>query len=104
MALLGLIKLRTAYKTVAMFMCYVHTEDKPVLKASELVASRSQVNARERRTELVKKRLLKPTSYGLYPNEYNIYWEIQSAVLEGPSKKDFREFTINVQRGMHIVQ
>lgn len=72
MALLGLIKLRTVYKTVAMFMRYVHTEDKPVLKASELVVSRRQVNTRERRTELVKQWLLKPTSCGLYPNEYNI--------------------------------
>ncbi|SEG21655.1 Phage integrase family protein [Thauera chlorobenzoica] len=30
----------TAHKTVAMFMRYVHTEDNPVRKAVELVASR----------------------------------------------------------------
>jgi hypothetical protein len=30
----------TAHKTVAMFMRYVHTEDKPVRKAAELVANR----------------------------------------------------------------
>ena len=30
----------TAHKTVAMFMRYVHTEDDPVRKAAELVASR----------------------------------------------------------------
>lgn len=30
----------TAHKTVAMFMCYVHTEDDPVRKAAELVATR----------------------------------------------------------------
>lgn len=30
----------TAQKTVAMFMRYVHTEDDPVRKAAELVASR----------------------------------------------------------------
>ena len=30
----------TAHKTVAMFMRYVHTEDKPVREAAELVASR----------------------------------------------------------------
>jgi hypothetical protein len=32
----------TAHKTVAMFMRYVHTEDKPVREAAELVASRRQ--------------------------------------------------------------
>ena len=32
----------TAHKTVAMFMRYVHTEDDPVRKAAELVASRRQ--------------------------------------------------------------
>ncbi len=30
----------TGHKTVAMFMHYVHTEDKPVRDAAELVASR----------------------------------------------------------------
>lgn len=30
----------TAHKTVTMFMRYVHTEDNPVRKAAELVASR----------------------------------------------------------------
>lgn len=30
----------TAHKTVAMFMRYVHTEDKPVREAAELVANR----------------------------------------------------------------
>jgi len=30
----------TAHKTVAMFMRYVHTEDKPVREAVELVANR----------------------------------------------------------------
>jgi len=30
----------TGHKTVAMFMRYVHTEDKPVREAAELVASR----------------------------------------------------------------
>jgi integrase len=30
----------TAHKTVAMFMHYVHTEDKPVREAAELVANR----------------------------------------------------------------
>jgi integrase len=32
----------TGHKTVAMFMHYVHTEDKPVRDAAELVASRRQ--------------------------------------------------------------
>jgi hypothetical protein len=32
----------TAHKTVAMFMRYVHTEDKPVRQAAELVATRRQ--------------------------------------------------------------
>ena len=32
----------TGHKTVAMFMHYVHTEDKPVREAAELVASRRQ--------------------------------------------------------------
>lgn len=32
----------TGYKTVAMFMHYPHTEDKPVREAAELVASRLQ--------------------------------------------------------------
>ena len=30
----------TGHKTVAMFMRYVHTEDKPVREAAELVANR----------------------------------------------------------------
>ena len=30
----------TAHKTVVMFMRYVHTEDKPVREAAELVANR----------------------------------------------------------------
>ena len=30
----------TGHKTVAMFMHYVHTEDKPVRDAAELVANR----------------------------------------------------------------
>jgi len=32
----------TSHKTVAMFMYYVHTEDKPVRDVAELVASRRQ--------------------------------------------------------------
>lgn len=39
----------TAHKTVPMFMRYVHTEDKPVRKAAELVASRRKVITRARR-------------------------------------------------------
>ena len=43
----------TAHKTVAMFMRYVHTEDDPVRKAAELVASqrRSVVNAGQNRNK-----------------------------------------------------
>src|SRR5690606_32078991 len=43
----------TAHKTVAMFMRYVHTEDDPVRKAAELVASRrkSVVGTRQERKE-----------------------------------------------------
>ena len=35
----------TAHKTVAMFMRYVHTEDKPVREAAELVATRRKAIA-----------------------------------------------------------
>lgn len=43
----------TAHKTVAMFMRYVHTEDDPVRKAAELVASRrkSVISTRQTPTE-----------------------------------------------------
>ena len=40
----------TAHKTVAMFMRYVHTEDKPVREAAELVASRRQAITGARRS------------------------------------------------------
>ena len=39
----------TGHKTVAMFMHYVHTEDKPVRDAAELVASRRQAITGARR-------------------------------------------------------
>ena len=43
----------TGHKTVAMSMHYVHTEDKPVREAAELVASRRQtiVGARQRQPQ-----------------------------------------------------
>ena len=41
----------TAHKTVAMFMHYVHTEDKPVRDAAELVANRRLAITGARRTE-----------------------------------------------------
>ena len=44
----------TAHKTVAMFMHYVHTEDKPVRDAAELVASRRQAITGARRTDPVE--------------------------------------------------
>jgi integrase len=44
----------TAHKTVAMFMRYVHTEDKPVRQAAELVANRRKTITGARRTEEVK--------------------------------------------------
>ncbi len=40
----------TAHKTVAMFMRYVHTEDKPVREAAELVANRRQAITGARRS------------------------------------------------------
>ena len=40
----------TAHKTVAMFMRYVHTEDKPVREAAELVASRRRAITGARRS------------------------------------------------------
>ena len=44
----------TAHKTVVMFMRYVHTEDKPVREAAELVANRRKTITGARRTEEVK--------------------------------------------------
>jgi len=44
----------TAHKTVAMFMHYVHTEDKPVRDAAELVASRRQAITGARRSASVE--------------------------------------------------
>ena len=44
----------TAHKTVAMFMRYVHTEDKPVREAAELVASRRKAITGARRTDPVE--------------------------------------------------
>ncbi len=44
----------TAHKTVAMFMRYVHTEDKPVREAAELVANRRQAITGARRTDPVE--------------------------------------------------
>ncbi len=41
----------TGHKTVAMFMHYVHTEDKPVRDAAELATSRRQAITGARRTE-----------------------------------------------------
>ena len=41
----------TGHKTVAMFMHYVHTEDKPVRDAAELVASRRQAITGARQAE-----------------------------------------------------
>lgn len=41
----------TAHKTVAMFMRYVHTEDKPVREAAELVANRRKTIIGTHRTE-----------------------------------------------------
>ncbi|WP_045757475.1 tyrosine-type recombinase/integrase [Xanthomonas albilineans] len=43
----------TDHKTVAMFMYYVHTEDKPVRDAAELVASRRQAMTGMRHIETV---------------------------------------------------
>jgi hypothetical protein len=44
----------TAHKTVVMFMRYVHTEDKPVREAAELVANRRKaITGGGRRTEEV---------------------------------------------------
>lgn len=43
----------TAHKTVVMFMRYVHTEDKPVREAAELVANRRKTITGARRTEEV---------------------------------------------------
>ncbi|WP_152371875.1 tyrosine-type recombinase/integrase, partial [Pseudomonas aeruginosa] len=45
----------TAHKTVAMFMRYVHTEDDPVRKAAELVATRrkSVVGARQKQEQAI---------------------------------------------------
>jgi integrase len=43
----------TAHKTVVMFMRYVHTEDKPVREAAELVANRRKAITGGRRTEEV---------------------------------------------------
>ena len=44
----------TQHKTVAQFMHYVHTEDKPVRDAAELVASRRQAITGARRTDPVE--------------------------------------------------
>ena len=44
----------TAHKTVAMFMRYVHTEDKPVREAAELVANRRQAITGVRRNALAQ--------------------------------------------------
>ncbi|MBZ0106744.1 MAG: integrase arm-type DNA-binding domain-containing protein [Sulfuricella denitrificans] len=44
----------TAHKTVVMFMRYVHTEDKPVREAAELVANRRKTITGARRTEEVE--------------------------------------------------
>jgi len=43
----------TGHKTVAMFMHYVHTEDKPVQDAAELVANRRLAITGARRMEEV---------------------------------------------------
>jgi len=44
----------TAHKTVAMFMRYVHTEDKPVREAAELVANRRKTIVAGQRTAVVE--------------------------------------------------
>lgn len=71
----------TGHKTVAMFMHYVHTEDKPVRDAAELVASRRQAITGARRTDPVETAATKPTSCDSYPNGYNHGSETQAAVL-----------------------
>ena len=45
----------TGHKTVAMFMHYVHTEDKPVRDAAELVANRRLAITGAGRTEEMAK-------------------------------------------------